>query len=83
MKFKKIIRIISLAVIIAGSPFLLADWNGNILPFNNVNADIGTCCPGGGICVIGQVAIPSAYAIEAGSDCPSSPSEGDIILVQD
>lgn len=79
MKFKKIFRIISLAIIIAGSPFLLTDWNENIFPFNKVNADIGTCCPGGGICVIGNVAIPRAYTIEAGSDCPP-PSPGKEIL---
>ncbi len=71
MKIKKSIRILSLTIILAGAPLLLTNWGGDIFPFNEVKADIGTCCPDNiGLCIIGDLAFKNHYAIQAGSPCP-------------
>lgn len=71
MKRKNKIRLTCIALILALSPVLLFDRSGEFLRFNEVNADIGTCCAqDGSICVIPPLAVHNFYALPAGNPCP-------------
>lgn len=71
MKTKVKVRAISIAALLALSPFLFFDDRGTILSFKEAGADIGTCCQqDGAICVIPPIAVHNFYTMPPGYPCP-------------